>query len=340
MGFIALYESNINASYDDIKEYINPTQIDSDTITCLGYEFKVKATIYKNAVADEVINGWHLIFKTERNEPIKRAYSEIEIVNETNMRNRYNSFLYPILELLKLCFWCFKCSNMKGFDMKYKEIIGQIRGKSILISKFATASESSNAYSNLLDSTRDFYSEFMFAFILNQHKNGIEFDKKSDFVLNGYTGQVKTIHDKKIYSIIEEKELVAYLKNKEDESTEEIKEFLSNEIHDLRWKYHIKNAIERNADIIFVNATQSLNQQASIFIHQHQMQKENENLLEHLPGYEINMIKVLVILECIYKEFITTFFLFKVPILQNGIKLKLDEVKFTKNFIKNTLNLN
>lgn len=40
-GFIDIYENNINGNYDKVKEHAFTKALDSDTITFLGYVFKV-----------------------------------------------------------------------------------------------------------------------------------------------------------------------------------------------------------------------------------------------------------------------------------------------------------
>jgi len=337
VGFISLYDKNINGNYDNVKDQSYPKIIDMHTISCLGYKFKVRSTIFRKAVSQDVVKGWNIIFNKEKNENIIRAYTELEIINETNKRNGYGSVLYPILELLKLCYWCENCSKIEGFNIKLREIIRQIQGKSILLSKYCKVSEASAAYSDLLNSTKDFYSELMFASILEQNGNHIRFDNTSDLILNYIIGQVKTIHDKIIYSEMEENSIVAYLSGKDGDTLDKIKEFVSIEIYKLKWIDHLINAIRRKGSIILINAPQSLNHKATIFIHENQLQKENEKILSAINEYDSGQIPVLVLMECIFDEFITTFFIFKVPIINSKNGIDLDVSKFSKEYIKNTL---
>jgi hypothetical protein len=177
--FIHLYHEN--APYFDIKKIkssLNPNIINDEYLICFGYRINVKSTIFKDAKSNDLMKGFNMIINSIEDEDIFESFFELEIYNYCRALNGFDAYLFPSLELLKLCYWFYMCSEILESESKLLQIKKEILGKSRVINRYSKASESCKAYEDLLNTTSDFSSEMMFVVLSHRNGHDVSLNKK------------------------------------------------------------------------------------------------------------------------------------------------------------------
>ena len=220
----------------------------------------------------------------------------------------------------------------------------EILGKSRAIKKHSKASESIEAYEDLLNTTSDFYTEIMFAVLSQLSGYNISLNKTNDFVVDNKVAEVKSIHDIFDTNLLD-KNARPFLQMSltTNFSLHDLKQTIAEQVSRNKWKYHISKAIKKqNGNIILVNATQSQGlQPVSIFLEEKKLRQTFNHILDeslaHIKSNDSN--PVLVILETMGINHIVTPFWFPVPITNKFTNPELDLNRYNVVYITNNLHI-
>jgi hypothetical protein len=126
--FIAMLSNPENISKDDLF----PAETGDRKITLNGWKFDISRTIFPDAKVEEVLKGWRLIGKEI---PID-IFSLIFFIRSADDYLRlgltyYNGYEPDLLELLRLCYWYYKSSQVTNIELAHKrsEICKQLGHK-------------------------------------------------------------------------------------------------------------------------------------------------------------------------------------------------------------------
>ena len=341
--FVRIYNENAPSfDIERIKGILTPKKVDDNYFTCFGYKINIKSTIYSGAKSDDLIEGWNKIVGFDKYQDIFESFFEIEIYNYCRMLSGLGAYLFPILEFLKLSYWYHRASKILGSPVKLLQIKKEILGKAVLLNKYPKASQSINAYEDLLDTQSDFYSEMMFAVLGQQSHHNISMNKKSDFLIDNIVAEVKSIHDE-----FDSKNLDADLNPILGMSLpnscgiKDLKDIICTQVMRDKWKSHLGKAIRKQrAKIIFFNATHSQPlQRVSIYVEEKKLRKSFDEMLgpSLASMNNVDSIPVLVMLEMMHQYHITTFFSFLVPVRNKNTNPELDLSRYTVDYIVNSI---
>jgi hypothetical protein len=341
--FIRIY--NENAPFfclQTIQNRVAASKVDDNYITYFGYRINVKSTIFKDALSDDVLEGWDIIIRNNKHQDILGSFFELEIHNYCRYLNRLNAYIVPSLELARLCYWHSKCSKISGSDRKLLQIRREILGKSRVLIKYSKASESIAAYEDLLDTTCDFYSEMMFAVLSRLAGHNVSLNKSNDFVVDNNIAEVKSIHDKFDVNKSDPNSSPFLQMSLPDPFTiADLKDMISGQVRRGKWISHLKKAIQKQkGKIIFFNATHSQGlYYVSNFLEEKQLRKGYDAMLNASLSFVNNndSMPVLVMLENIHEHHKTTFFCFLVPIKNKDSNQELDLSRYSHDYVKNNI---
>ena len=132
-------QENYNKTSEEMTEAfkrISSPTIHKSYISIIGIQFAPSITIYPNARADEIIEGWNFLLNKQM--PID-VYVNASIVHllHNNLLNKYKNIPVDeeteitidnepeILEILRFCYWVYKSRNIidnENFERKFIEI--------------------------------------------------------------------------------------------------------------------------------------------------------------------------------------------------------------------------
>lgn len=341
--FIEMYSKNApNFNIEQIRKTINPKVIDDSYLTSLGYKINTRATIFAGAKPTDVIKGWELVTLDDTNQDLFEAFFDLEIYNYDRKVAGVSSYMVPILDLLKFCYWYYMCSQIPESEAKLLHVKKTILGKSRKVKKYRRSSDSVKAYEDLINTAWDLYSEMMFAAISRSNGFPVTLNKTDDFVITNNIAEVKSIHDRIDRESMDKRSDSLLVKSLADSfNMNNLKQLIGHQITRNKWIRHLKKAIEeQEAEIVLINATQSQEMHAvSIFLEQEHLRKSFSDILKKCLSFvnEGSLIPVLVLLETIHERHIVTPFGFKVPIIQGQGSRQLDESKLSLDFATNNI---
>jgi hypothetical protein len=340
-GFINIYNENRPIfNFEKIKSSLIPKVVDDNYFTCWGYKINVKSTIFKDAKSNDLMKGWNMIINSIEDEDIFESFFELEIYNYCRILNGFDAYLFPALELLKLCYWFYMCSEILESRSKLLQIKKEILGKSQVIKKYSKASESSEAYDDLLNTISDFRSEMMFAVLSHKNGHNVSLNKRNDFVIDNNIAEVKSIHDKFDKKILDkDSNLILKLSLHDHFSYDDVKDIIYNQITRKKWIYHLNKAIKKQkGKIILFNVTESQKlQRISIFLEDKGLRKSFDYMLNRSLVDNCDSIPVLVTLESIHQYHIMSFFCFLAPVKYENSNPELDLSRYTTKYLKDNI---
>ncbi len=162
------------------------------------------------------------------------------------MLSGLSAYLFPVLELLKLSYWYQQSSKILGSAVKLPQIKKEILGKAVLLNKYPKASQSIDAYEDLLNTTSDFYSEMMFAVLSQESRHDVSMNKKNDFVIDNNVAEVKSIHDKfDIKYLDADLNSILGMSLPDTFGIGDIKHTICTQVMRDKWIYHLSKAIRK-----------------------------------------------------------------------------------------------
>jgi hypothetical protein len=260
-------------------------------VSLSGWKFNVIRTIFPDATVKDVITGWNLI-KEEISTDVLYTYTSIFFIrsaddylrpkkdNEKLIYLTYeNGFEPDVTELLRLCYWYYKCSELLSikFDYKRNEIRKQIGGELLKKAK-KYISEDPKQFTNellkeleiikntpkprggfyclrqdIFEKVSSYVSELMTMFLLVKEKfksifvedtglGGTENKKKFDMFVENIPSEVKTAMDDFPWF---------------DQDDPDLKKELISSLRREKIYKKVNEAIEQKAKIIFLSATTS-----------------------------------------------------------------------------------
>jgi hypothetical protein len=341
--FVRLFNKNYPIfDIEKIKSDLIPKLIDDDYVTCFGYNLNIKSTVFENAKSKDLIDGWNMVMHSDKYEGIFESYFELEVYNYSKVISGQNAYLFPILELLKFCYWFFRSSKLSNCEVKLQQVKKQILGKSKVLDEYNKSSESQEAYEDLLNTTSDYYSEMMFAVLSQENCHQVSLNKKNDFVIDSNIAEVKSIHDKfDIKLLDQDPKSLLKMSIPDNFDMNNLKDILGNQIRRSKWLSHMKRAIRKqDARVIFVNATQSEGlRPVSIFMEERNLRKSFNQILETAMSFVSNRdtIPVLVSIETMYRRHLMTSFTFLAPIIYKANSRELDLPRFSEEYVINNI---
>src|SRR5690242_5121342 len=124
----------MNLTIVDDKESI-PQKVDSDFSAFGGWKFNVSSTIYANTKPEDVIDGWNMLNNDFPADILIRLIQPFFIRAVLDAKNSRAGLKYQepeLIELLRFCYWYFKCSikaRNNTFLNKRNEIIKKLSDK-------------------------------------------------------------------------------------------------------------------------------------------------------------------------------------------------------------------
>jgi hypothetical protein len=335
-GFIEIVNKHDpNFIMKEIRDSLYPQLINNNYFKCFGYKFNIKSTIFAEAIPQELIKGWNNIIDSEQSVDIIDSFFELELFNYKNILAGMSGFLFPILNLLKLCYWYNKCNNNLGSQSKLRKIKQELLAKSQVLSHFERSSEALQEYDNLINFTSDAYSELMFATLCKINGYTISFEKNKDFIVNQIDAEVKSFHDKPTVQNMKLYNNMYYRELPDGFTLHNLKIEMTNQIKRNKFEEHLKKAI-RQGKIIFFNITEAYYCHfVSMFLEQNNLRKNFDEILKIALSLtnRKDTVPVIIVLENTGEIHFISFIIFNAPIKNNGQFSEVDQSKFTNQYI-------
>ena len=246
-----------------------------------------------------------------------------------------NGYLYPILNLLKLCYWYNKCSSNAGSHPKLRKIKEELLGKSRALNKFKKSLQAVQEYENLINFASDAYSELMFATLCETNGHTITFEKNKDFIINQIDAEVKSFHDKPTSEDMKLENNMFYKELPDNFTLHDLKIEMTKQINRNKFIEHLRKAIKQGK-IIFFNITEAYYCHfVSMFLEQNNLRKEFDEVLKTALSLtnRNDIVPVIIMLENTAKVHSTSFIIFNAPVKNNGKFSELDQSRFTDQYI-------
>ena len=341
--FVCLYEENRPFfNIERIKTGSIPKIIDDNYVTCCGYKFNVKSTIFENANSKELCEGWSMVISPDKYQEIYECYLELEIHNYSQILYGNSAYFFPMLDLLKFCYWFYRCSKISKSDSKLLQAKKEILGKAKVLNQYSRSSQSIDTYEDLLNSTSDSYSEMMFAVLSHHTGYQVFLNKKNDFVINSNIAEVKSIHDKFDTNLLDQDSgRILRMSISNGFGMKELRDIFSEQLLRVKWLCHLKKAIKKQgAKIILFNATQSQGlRPVVIFIEENNLRKTFNHMLERAFSFtsHVDDIPVLVLLESISIQHIITPIVLLAPVVGMNENRELHYSRFSPEYVRNNI---
>ncbi len=252
--FLAIRTSGIVTDKDSV-----PQIIDSDTVVFGGFKIKISAAIYESAKAAEVVDGWKMLQNEMPMDELFQPYF-LETIREWKTPGFEYATEPIILELLRFCYWYYRCSQVdrSTFDTKKARIVSEMSADLGNISQYKVSlhygkrfevkggkpydDEFEKFYIKLPTGLWSVIAEVKFPVLASEAGLRVSFHKKHDFLIDDLPCEVKAINDEPRGPEHDEQDI-----------TSEIKSFIERN----KVAGDIDNGIGQGGRIIFVDATRS-----------------------------------------------------------------------------------
>jgi hypothetical protein len=322
-----------------------------EILEIFGLGIYVKSLIFPDASSNEIKFGIDLLFEQKINEiniTREKFFHYIYIAEQIDRKPKsvgnqkaINSKL-ALLNTLRLAYYYYKCSNLPSFSIKANEIKTKLSRSLDSIEKEDLDFEV--GLDIFIDNIKHCCSELMFSFITLYSGKNVVFNKKHDLMIEGFPCEVKSINDKMISDVKDDK-IILSQKGEEFGEIGLIQELIIQIIRN-KWKDHLIYAIERqNAKIILFHTDSSLimndlNAWCRSF-EPDEICFSYSNILDITLDFLriINKMFIpLIICSSIASiKFDQRYVLAKIPIIRNSVnENKLDHNRFNESNIENT----
>lgn len=330
-----------------VKEEFDLKILNENWISLMGIQIYVRGVINSTANPLDVINGYNLLMRQVNDEVNIDEHKLLRCICQSEQQDRKNSLFrvaelavpkevclgQAMVNLLRLCYYYYKCSTVSSFQTKANEVKTKISG-SLTIVELDSANFQKNM-SILTGDIKDCASELMFAVLALDGKRNVQFDSKHDLTVDGIPCEVKTIHDRYYVSRGDNGKITFAAKKEGFGDISLLKELIAQVLR-KKWKDHLKTAISHQIGKIILFNTYS-----TVLYDLNSMC--NEGTISCLSFREIldsaisytnsdNTIIPLICCTCIVSNpFDQSFFLAQIPIMSDSEdKIVLDEQRFNE----------